>query len=314
MLNRSLLNREVFNISKPSLLTTKLYKSLDFKPKVIDTTYQEKLLKKAKERGFNTIEELKESLKEELEKKKKDFNQVDPLNTLKKYQEAQSKEIEEDMNKPTTKSLGAIPENKEKKPFKTLSSYVDKEKFMELSPQEIEFLWRARFSTTKMAENHLHAVLQKNIWTKMFDNAKENPVFVLPLPRDITPEQNTDLKTGAELFYVQWSFPDKFNTHCIITSLVEYQLHKEFAKPYLTISFFGDMLERKNISLMVGQLDQDSSINMNDCTLLLLNLQRFYGVIEGGLVNERLAMLRAFNKGDTSFDVNKLVDLANSMT
>lgn len=71
MLNRSLLNREVFNISKPSLLTTKLYKSLDFKPKVIDTTYQEKLLKKAKERGFNTIEELKESLKEELEKKKR---------------------------------------------------------------------------------------------------------------------------------------------------------------------------------------------------------------------------------------------------
>ena len=65
------MNREVFNISKPSLLTTKLYKSLDFKPKVIDTTYQEKLLKKAKERGFNTIEELKESLKEELEKKKR---------------------------------------------------------------------------------------------------------------------------------------------------------------------------------------------------------------------------------------------------
>ena len=314
MLNRSLLSREVCNISRPSLLTTKLYKSLDFKPKVIDNTYQEKLLQKAKEKGFNTVEELKESLKEELEKKKKEFNKIDPLNALKQYQESQNSQIQEDMNKPTAKSLGAIPENKEKKPYKTLDSYVDKEKFMELSPQEIEFLWRARFNTGKMAETHLHAVLQKDIWTKMFNNAKENPIFVLPLPRDITPEDKGDLKTGAELFYVQWSFPDKNTTHCIITSLVEYQLHKEFAKPYLTITFFSDMLARKNIALMVGQLDLESSINMNDCTLLLLNLQRFYGVIEGGLVNERLAMLRAFNKGDTSFDVNKLVDLANSMT
>ncbi|CAI8509933.1 unnamed protein product [Hanseniaspora opuntiae] len=288
MLNRSLLSRETFNLSKPSFLTSKLFKSEDFKPKVVNNFYQEKLLKKAKEQGFNTIEELKESLKEELEKKKKEFSKVDPLNTLKKYQEAQGKEVE-DMNKPTTKSLGAIPTDKEKKPYKTLSSYVNKEKFMELSPQEIEFLWRARFTSGQMAENHLHAV-------------------------DITPEKETDVKTGAELFYVQWTFPDKNTTHCIITSLVEYQLHKEFAKPYLSISFFGDMLDRKNISLMVGQLDLECSINMSDSTLLLLNLQRFYGVIEGGLSNERLAMLKAFNKGDTSFDVNKLVDLANSMT
>lgn len=313
MINRSLLGRETFNLTKPSLLTSKLFKSEDFKPKVINSFYQEKLLKKAQEKGFNTIEELKESLKEELEKKKKEFSKVDPLNTLKKYQEAKGKEIE-DMNKPTTKSLGAIPTDKETKPYKTLSSYVNKEKFMELSPQEIEFLWRARFTSGQMAENHLHAVLQKNVWTKMYENAKENPVFVLPLPRDITPEQDTGVKTGAELFYVQWTFPDRNTTHCIITSLVEYQLHKEYAKPYLSISFFGDMLERKNISLMVGQLDLECSINISDCTLLLLNLQRFYGVIEGGLSSERLAMLKAFNKGDTSFDVNKLVDLANSMT
>ncbi|OBA24791.1 hypothetical protein HANVADRAFT_4395, partial [Hanseniaspora valbyensis NRRL Y-1626] len=57
----------------------------------------------------------------------------------------------------------------------------------------------------------------------------------------------------------------------------------------------------------------ESSLSLGDCTLLLLNLQRFYGVIEGKLVGERLKMLQGFNNGDVSFDVNKLVELSESV-
>lgn len=284
--------------------------------KSIEENYKEKLLQKSKEKGFKTIEELKEHLKEELKEKKKEFAQIDPLEVIKKYKEEHLLEEAEDMNKPTAKTLGPVTPPKEKKPYKTLSSYVDIEKFMELSPQEVEYIWRARFSSSKMSENHLHSVLSNEAWGKLIANAKKNPVFVLPLPRDITPESKAaegKVEKGSELFYVQWLFPDANTTHVIITSLIEYQLHKEFAKSYLTISFFSDLVPRKQVALMVGQLDLESSLSLADCTLLLLNLQRFYGVIEGKLSNERMKMLEGFNKGDVQFDVNKLVELSESM-
>lgn len=284
--------------------------------KSVEENYREKLLQKSKEKGFNTIEELKEHLKDDLKEKKKEFAKIDPLEAIKKYKQEQLSEDKEDMNKPTAKTLGPVSPPKEKKPYKTLSSYVDIEKFMELSPQEVEFIWRARFASAQMAENHLHSVLSKEAWVKLVANAKKNPVFVLPLPRDITPEGKAaegKIEKGSELFYVQWLFPDVNTTHVIITSLIEYQLHKEFAKSYLTISFFSDLVPRKQVALMVGQLDLESSLSLSDCTLLLLNLQRFYGVIGGKLSDDRLKMLEGFNKGDTQFDVNKLVELSESV-
>ena len=311
----SLINKQFFPLRYISTTNKNNNKSLEEK-------YKEKLLQKSKEKGFKTIEELKEHLKEDLEKKKKEFSKIDPLEALNKYRQEQA-QIEEadDMNKPTSKTLGPItPPKKESKPYKTLSSYVDTEKFMELSPQEVEYVWRARFSSPKMAENHLHSVLEKKTWEKLSKTARENPIFVLPLPRDITPETGSKdesstkkIEKGSELFYVQWLFPDQNTTHVIITSLIEYQLHKEFAKPYLTISFFSDLIPRKQVALMMGQLDLESSLSLGDCTLLLLNLQRFYGVIEGKLVGERLKMLQGFNKGDVNFDVNKLVELSESV-
>ncbi|XBW38424.1 hypothetical protein QEN19_004012 [Hanseniaspora menglaensis] len=283
--------------------------------KSVEEIYKEKLLQKAKDQGFKTIEELKEHLKEDLDKKKIEFSKIDPLEAIKKYQDQQATEETEDMNKPTSKTLGPVNTPKQETPYKTLSSYVEIEKFMELSPQEIEYIWRARFSSANMAENHLHSVLNKDTWNKLFTTAKENPIFVLPLPRDITPEQRADgqIEKGSELFYVQWLFPDSNTTHVIITSLIEYQLHKEFAKPYLTISFFTDLMARKQVALMMGQLDLESSLSLSDCTLLLLNLQRFYGVIGGKLADERIKILQSFNKGDVSFDVNKLVELSESV-
>ncbi|QHS75620.1 Atp11p [Saccharomyces paradoxus] len=274
--------------------------------------YRKKLLEEAQKQGFNSIEELKNHLKGTIESKKREFNKIDPLKELEDYQ--QRTKMENNNSKHMmTKSRSPLDPSAPKVPFKTLDSFLDVAKLKDLSKQEVEFLWRARWA---QKDNTLCAVIPVPVYDKMMANAKNNPIFVLPLPRQV---QSNDAKSseeqGMELHYIQWQFVGPQTTHCMMTSLAEYKLHQEFARPHTTLQFHSDLVKDKEIVFMNGHVEPDTNVNVQDAQLLLLNVQRFYGAMgeETPVAKQRVQLLRDFSKGSPEFNVEKLISLSQSM-
>lgn len=272
--------------------------------------YQQRLLERAKEKGFESVHALLEDSKEDIQKKKKDFNRIDPLKELEDYE--QRMKMSTNMSG-LTKDKGPIDPDQSRVPFKTLNSFLDVGKVKELSKQEVEFLWRAKWLKK---ENVLCAVVPVNVFDKLISTAKSNPVFVLPLPREMEIEANGENKDqGIELHYIQWQFVGPHTTHCIITSLAEYKLHKEYAKPHTVFQFHSEMAKDKKVIFMNGQVEPDTNVSVQDAQLLLLNVQRFYGAMgeETLIAKQRVQLLRDFTNGSPNFNVDLLISLAQSM-
>ncbi|QBM89640.1 ATP synthase F1 complex assembly factor 1 [Metschnikowia aff. pulcherrima] len=287
-------------ILRPS--TARLYATAAKNEPVLDR-YRSQLEKKARQIGVSSIDELKENLKEEIELKKKEMNAVDPLKELEAYEKEQAQKLRQKLAaKKDSKIRDAIDASIPKAPYKTLSSFVDVEKLRELPEKEMTYIWKARFEANERA---ITAALNASQFGNLFANAFKNPSFVLPLPKD---------GDGYEMHFVQWSFVGPHTTHCMLTSLAEYKLHKEYAKPHTTLMFHQELLGDSGVVLMNGQLEQDVPLSVEEALLLVLNVQRFYGAMTASLSAERkLQLLRAFTQGDSAFSMDKLIEEAASL-
>lgn len=263
--------------------------------------YKQKLESKAKGLGLTSIDELQIKLKDEIEQKKKEMNAADPLKELEQYEKRQQEEYENDKSKLTTKVRSPIDKETPKLPYKTLHSYVDIEKLKLLPRKELELIWRARFANN---ERSLQAIVEDVQFASMFANAFKNPSFILPLPKG---------NDGYEMHFVQWSFVGPKTTHCMLTTVAEYKLHKEYAKPHTTLMFHQELIGSNGVILMNGQVEKESSLTMDEAQLLVLNVQRFYGAI-GCPENaaKKLKILQDFTQGNADFDMQKLIDEATS--
>lgn len=261
--------------------------------------YREKLQAKAEALGLENVDALKTQLKDEIELKKKELNKMDPLKELEEYERRQAEEAAKDGKE--IKVRGPRSKETPELPYKRLQSYLDVDKAAALGKQELEFLWRARFHGK---ERTLLAILDSVQFSTIYANAFKNPSFILPLPRN---------NEGHEMHFVQWSFVGPYTTHCMLTTVAEYKLHKEYAKPHTTLMFHQDLAE-KGVVLMNGLVEEEASLKMDEAQLLLLNIQRFYGAISKDKeANERrLQLLRGFTSGDQEFDMQKLIDEATS--
>lgn len=260
--------------------------------------YQEQLQKKAQELGVTNVDDLKEKLKDQINQKKREFNAVDPLKELDQYEQQQAEKVKKNRE---NKDRGAIDKTVPKTPFKTLASYLDVEKVRQLPEKEVEFLWRARFQNK---ERSLLAMLNATQFANIFANAFKNPNFILPLPKE---------GDGYEMHFVQWATVGPDTTHCMLTSLAEYKLHKEYAKPHTTLMFHQELVDDIGAVLMNGQVEKDAALSLDEAQLLVLNVQRFYGgLTESPGSQRKLALLRAFTSGDAEFDMSKLIEEAAS--
>lgn len=260
--------------------------------------YRAKLEKKARELGVASVEDLKAKLKDEIEQKKKELNAVDPLKELEEYEKAQAAKVQK---KASNKVRGAIDKATPKAPYKTLSSFLDVDKVKELPEKEVDFLWRARF---QQKERALHATLNATQFANIFANAFKNPNFILPLPKD---------GEGYEMHFVQWAFVGPHTTHCMLTSLAEYKLHKEYAKPHTTLMFHQELVDEVGKVLMNGQVEEDVPLSMDEAQLLVLNVQRFYGgLTESEGSKRKLELLKEFTAGNPDFSMERLIEEAAS--
>ncbi|AMD18601.1 HBL301Cp [Eremothecium sinecaudum] len=275
----------------------------------VEERYKAKLLEKAKQKGFQSIEDLKAKLKADIQSKKAEFNKIDPLKELHDY-EQRSKMMK---NNAKVNSRGPIDPSKPQQPYKTLNSFMDVDKIRSLSKQEVEFLWRARWMNK---ENTLNAVVPVDVFERMSTYAKANPAFVLPLPTEVkASEEDKTEDQGMEMHYIQWLFVGPNTVHCIMTSLAEFKLHKEFSRPHTTLQFHTELAKEKKVVFMNGQVEKDSNVSLPDAQLLLLNVQRFYGAMgdSSAASKMRLKLLSDFTNGSPDFNVDSLISLAQSM-
>lgn len=263
--------------------------------------YKNKLEQKAGTLGLKNIDELQEKLKDEIEEKKKELNKMDPLKELEEFEKKQEQEAHDDKDSRTIKVRSPIAKDTPKLPYKHLNSYVDAEKLKDLPKKEIEYIWRARFQND---DHNMHASMSTLQFATIYANAFKNKSFILPLPKN---------EDGYEMHFVQWSFVGPHTTHCMITTVAEYKLHKEYAKPHTTLMFHQELAESKDIVLMNGYVEKEAALKLDEAQLLVLNIQRFYGELgDSEKSKKKLKLLQDFTTGNPEFKMEDLIAEATS--
>jgi ATP synthase F1 complex assembly factor 1 len=88
------------------------------------------------------------------------------------------------------------------------------------------------------------------------------------------------------------------------TSLLEYQLKKEAARPLLTLRFYTEFIDDKDLVLMVGSLDPENKLlELKDAQHLVYQLQLFY--ITG--TEKQKSMVEVFTTSPDKFDYREQI-------
>lgn len=177
---------------------------------------------------------------------------------------------------------------------KTLDSYIDVEKFQLLSHKEIEYLWRLRHANNPQS---LCATVKGDLFETILATAKKHPQFILPLPKE---------DEGAELHFLQWTFPTETTATVLFTNLAEFKLRGEFSQPHTTITHHLDLQQDKGLVLAEGSVLPNRGVTLEEGKFLLLCLQKFYG--QTAEQTPRRKLLEDFTQGKETFSVQSLLE------
>ncbi|PWY79224.1 putative F1F0 ATP synthase assembly protein Atp11 [Aspergillus heteromorphus CBS 117.55] len=214
--------------------------------------------------------------------------------------------------------------------IKPLDSFIDVEKVRHLPPKEIEAIWRLRHAGNSQS---ICAVIPVETYQRIASVARQNPQFILPLPRTQPAEGESDAPentgVGADIHFLQWAFhppasapsttasPGSLaNAHTstiIFTPLAAYKLHGSFAQPHTTITHHLDLADDKGLVLMHGQVMPDSGVSSSEASWLVSCVQRFYD-FEGQASGRKGELLRMFTQGDVQgFKIEDLLAEAEKL-
>lgn len=262
--------------------------------RVVDK-YREKLDRKAKEEGVGSIEELKRVYQDKIQNLKKQASI--PLPTV--LQSSSTGPIVPPPFSPPPPPKIPTETSKSTPGVKTLSSFLDVPKVRILPQKKIEALWRLRHVNDSQS---LCAAIPLPAYKTIENTAKKHPHFILPLPRE---------GQGAEIHFLQWTFPAENTVTVLFTHLAEYKLRGEFSQPHTTITHHLDLAEDKDLVLLQGQVVEGRGVSVDEAKWLLMCLQKFYGF--GGEKTERKRLLELFGRGDENFRVEDLVEEAEKI-
>jgi ATP synthase F1 complex assembly factor 1 len=195
------------------------------------------------------------------------------------------------VDEPTASSSSSPPG------VKTLSSFLDIKKTLQLPPKEIEYIWRIRHASNTQS---IHFMIPAETYAFISLNAKKHPQFILPLPRE---------EQGAEIHFLQFTWPHPDTVNILFTHLAEYKLRGEYATPHTTISLHEELLKEKGLVLGQGSVLENKSVTVDEAKWLMMCLQKFYG-LQSVERQERKQLLEMFSNGDEGFDVQLLLDEA----
>ena len=196
---------------------------------------------------------------------------------------------------PSVQSTIPTPKPSQPPGLKTLSSYIDISKTLELPQKEIEYIWRLRHASDPQS---LCAVIPQSTYNRIESTARKHPQFILPLPRE---------GQGAEIHFLQWTFPTPTTPTVMFTHLAEFKLRGEYAQPHTTVTHHLDLADQKGLILLQGSIVEGRGITVEEGKWLLMCLQKFYGSEDKV---ERRKLLEQFSHGDGDFKVERLLEEA----
>ncbi|KAI9814825.1 MAG: hypothetical protein M1827_003091 [Pycnora praestabilis] len=276
-------------------------------PNRVTEKYKEKLDKKAKEEGLRDVNELKEAYKDKIHSLRTNASvpgataprvSTSPFPTPPPPPRQPDQPIDDSAF--TTPLSSAGIKSSDPPGVKTLSSFIDVEKTLELPQKEIEYIWRLRHAQDK---NSLCAVIPRAIYERVEDTAKRHPQFILPLPRE---------GQGAEIHFLQWTFPTPTTTTVLFTHLAEFKLRGEYSQPHTTVTHHLDLAAPKGLVLLQGSVVEGRGITVDEGKWLLMCLQKFYGT--GEEQTPRKKLLEQFSQGDGGFKVEELLEEAEKIS
>lgn len=109
---------------------------------------------------------------------------------------------------------------------------------------------------------------------------------------------------GIEFFYVQWSGLDG---SVAFTSLGEFKLRQDMAKPFLVLKHHKELLQSKGLVLMAGHVGD--GMKPIDAQFLVNQLQIYYNGKD-----EAYELVKVFNQEPSEFDFNILLNRLTSLT
>ncbi|KAK5173588.1 uncharacterized protein LTR77_002269 [Saxophila tyrrhenica] len=277
--------------------------------KVLDK-YRAKLDQKAKDKGLKDAEELKEAYADKIQEYRKKAivpGANAPLNAQPPPEPQRVDESIPYQTPPPPEPKQVAPQvPKSKDGIKTLSSFIDVEKTAELPQKEVETIWRLRHVKDPQS---LCAVMKTDTFRRITETARKHPQFILPLPRE---------EQGAEIHFLQWTFPSPTTATVLFTHLAEFKLRGEFAQPHTTVTHHMDLADNNGLVLMEGRVMENRGISVDEGRWLLICLQKFYGFeahSEGAKQNagRRKKLMEQFSGGDESFKVEELLEEAEKV-
>lgn len=283
--------------------------------KVLDK-YREKLEKKAKEEGKGSVDELKQSYKEKIDTLKEKAEvpgATAPLHTQQppKPSEAASSVPFQPPPPPEpapalpSEGAASVPKSKSKD-VKTLDDFIDVEKTSALPDKEVEAIWRLRHVRDPQS---LCATMHAETFRRIAATARKHPQFILPLPKK---------DEGAEIHFLQWTFPSDTTATVLFTSLAEFKLRGEFAQPHTTVTHHTDLVPSNELVLMEGRVSEDRGVSVDEGKWLLMCLQKFYGFealtsSAQASKEKRQQLMEQFSNGDAGFKVDELLEEAEKL-
>ena len=279
--------------------------------KVVDK-YKDKLDQKAKEEGLKGVDELKEVYSDKI----KEFRKTAivpganaPLNvqmppTPEKVASSIPYQAPPPPQPQKQQKVSQVPKSRDA--VKTLSSFIDLEKTAELPQKEVESIWRLRHVRDP---NSLCAVMQTETFRRIAETARKHPQFILPLPRE---------GQGAEIHFLQWTYPSPTTVTVLFTHLAEFKLRGEFAQPHTTVTHHMDLADRNGLVLMEGRVMDGRGITVEEGKWLLMCLQKFYGFeahteTAKESAERRKRLMEQFSGGDEGFKVEELLEEAEKV-
>ncbi|PGH27918.1 hypothetical protein AJ80_00468 [Polytolypa hystricis UAMH7299] len=309
----------------------------------VQDRYREKLEQKAKQEGHESISSLKKAYEEKIN----DVRATESATIAQAPNPSSPSPAQSPNNAPPPSSAAAastassIPKSSSTPGIKSLSSYLDIPKILTLPKKEIETLWRLRHAHNPLS---ICATIPLSTYERMASVARQNPQFVLPLPRtadspvpppeEVGQAEGGEKKkgTGADIHFLQWGFhppspspspqptttekTQTANTHTstvIFTHLAAYKLHGAYSPPHTIITHHLDLADSKGLVLMNGSVVADRGVSVEEAKWLVMWLQRFYdwgsSSEDDGKGGRKGEMLRMFTRGDTKgFRLEELLE------
>lgn len=278
--------------------------------------YRDKLEHKARQKGLKDLDELKEQYKDKIEELRKQAIVPGATGPLTPPPDTHNAAHAPKTPWPLPPPPPAAPGSPTAPPpgVKTLNSFLDLAKVQTLPDKEVQALWRLRHAANPQS---IHFAVPATTFSQLLRSAKQHPSFVLPVPREIpadapsASQQPSQTQQAAELHYLQFSHPHVDTTTLMFTTLAEFKLRGEFASPHTTVTFHQELAESHNLVLGQGLVIENRGVSVDDARWLVMCMQKFYVQTEEG--KGRSQLLDMFTRGDSAFQVQRLIDEAEKI-